>query len=90
MLERDDALRLLDHVQRDGGTERDEAERPLLHAIKDRGSADVRWSAEGKQGALNALAAWIAAEGISDIPEVIQQLLHELTRDLGVPPFDST
>jgi hypothetical protein len=90
MLEHDDALRLLEHVQRDGGVGRPEAERPLLHAINDRGSADVRWSAEGKRGALNALAAWIAADGILDMPEVIQQLLRELTRDLGVPPFDAT
>ena len=89
MLEHDDALRLLEHVQRDGGVGGPEAERPLLHAINDRGSADVRWSAEGKQAALDALAAWIAADGILEMPTVIQQLLHELRRDLGVPPFDS-
>ena len=89
ILEHDEALSLLDHVQRDGGTGRAEAEGPLLHAVNDRGSADVRWSAEGKQAALSAISQWIAAEGIPDIPEVIQQLLHELMRDLGVPPFDS-
>jgi hypothetical protein len=88
MVEHDDALRLLEHVQRDGGTGREEAERPLLHAINDRGSADVRWSAEGKQGALNALAGWIAAEGIPDMPDVIQELRYELMRDLGVSPSD--
>ena len=87
MLEHDDALSLLEHVQRDGGMGSAEAERPLLHAINDRGSADVRWSAEGKQSALNAIAAWIAAEEIPDMPEVIQQLQHELMRDLGVSPW---
>ena len=89
MLEHDDAVSLLEHVQRDAGTGREEAERPLLHAINDRGSADVRWSAEGKQGALNAIAEWIDAQGTPDTPEVIQQLRSELMRDLGVKPFDS-
>jgi hypothetical protein len=61
----------------------------LLHAINDRGSADVRWSAAGKQGALTAIAEWIAAPGGADLPEVIQQLRSELMRDLGEQPSDS-
>ena len=89
MIEHDDAVSLLERVQRDAGTGREEAERPLLHAINDRGSADVRWSAEGKQGALNAIAEWIDAPGTPDMPEVIQQLRSELIRDLGVQPLDS-
>ena len=89
MLEHDDALSLLEHIQRDGGTGREEAERPLLHAVNDRGSADVRWSDEGKQSALNAIAEWIATEAIPEMPEDIQQLRDELRRDLYVPPSDS-
>ncbi len=90
MVEHDDALSLLEHIQRDGGTGREEAERPLLHAVNDRGSADVRWSDEGKQGALNAIVKWMATEGIADVPEVIQELRYELMRDLHVPSVDAT
>ena len=89
MLEHDDALSLLEHIQRDGGTGSEEAEQPLLHAVSDRGSADVRWTDEGKRSALNAIAEWIATEEIPDIPGDIQQLRDELMRDLHVPPSDS-
>ena len=89
MVEHDEASSLLEHIQRDGGTGRAEAEGPLRHAVEDRGSADVRWSDEGKQAAIAAIDAWVAAEGIPETPEIVQQLRLELMRDLGSKPTGS-
>ena len=39
------------------------AEAPILAAIETQGAQDVRWSEEGKHGALHAINAWLISEG---------------------------
>ena len=64
------------------------AEAPLLAAIEDGGAGDVRWSDDGKHGALHAINAWLIAEGTTGMPDEMPELRDELMRDLRLPPFD--
>jgi hypothetical protein len=88
-LNNDQSMDLLAHVRRDANDYQVAAEEPLLNAINAGGVAEVKWSDQGKRGALRAIEAWLRSEGTPDIPEPVMQLRYELMRDLLVPPFDS-
>jgi hypothetical protein len=83
----DAAMSLLEHIRRDAGEHRAQTEGPLLAAINQGGYAEVKWSDEGKAGALRAIGAWLDAEGAFDIAEPLMDLRYELMRDLKIPPF---
>lgn len=84
----EEAANLLAHVRSTDGENRDAAEAPLLAAIDTLGAQDVRWSEEGKHGALHAINAWLISEGTKRMPAVMLDIRDELMRDLGLPPFD--
>ena len=52
------------------------------------GAQDVRWSDDGKHGALHAINAWLISEGTTGMPDEMPELRDELMRDLRLPPFD--
>ena len=79
---------LLAHIRSAGGDNQAVAEAPLLSAIEDGGAGDVRWSDDGKHGALHAINAWLIAEGTTGMPDEMPELRDELMRDLRLPPFD--
>ena len=84
----DEAADLLAHIRSAGGENLDAAEAPILAAIDTQGAQDVRWSEEGKHGALHAVNAWLISEGTQSMPAVMLDIRDELMRDLGLPPFD--
>ena len=88
VLGNDSALDLLAHIREAGGENRDDAERPLLEAINSQGAHDVRWSENGKRGALHGINAWVLSEGAAATGDTVEELRYELMRDLRLPPFD--
>ena len=84
----DAAADLLAHIRSAGGQNREAAEAPVLAAIDSGGTQDVRWSDDGKHGAVHAINAWLISEGTAGMPDVMLAIRDELMRDLGLPPFD--
>ena len=87
-LSHDDAIRLLEHIRRDGSAHRGKAATPIVDAVTSEGAQEAKWSAEGKRGILAAIAGWLRVEGASDIPDVVIDLRFELMRDLRIESFD--
>jgi hypothetical protein len=88
VLDEDAATALLAHIRSAGGANQGVAEAPLLTAIDGNGAEEVRWSDEGKHGALHAINAWLISEGTTSMPDVMPEIRDELMRDLRLPPFD--
>ena len=88
VLGNDAATELLAHIRSAGGPNREAAEEPVLAAINGQNAREVRWSDDGKHGALHAINAWLISEGTEAMPDVMLDIRDELMRDLGLPPFD--
>ena len=88
VLDDDAAADLLAHIRSGGGQNREAAEAPVVAAIDSQGTQDVRWSDDGKHGAVHAINAWLISEGTSGMPDVMLAVRDQLMRDLGLPPFD--
>jgi hypothetical protein len=88
VLDDDAARELLAHIRSEAGTNREAAEQPLLTAIDSQDADPVRWSDDGKHGALRAIDHWLISEAERPMPGVVGLLRYELMRDLGLPPFD--
>jgi hypothetical protein len=88
VLDDDDATDLLSHIRSAGGQNREAAENSVLAAINSHDAHEVRWSDDGKHGALHAINAWLISEGTEQMPDVMHEIRDELMRDLGLPPFD--
>lgn len=88
VLDDHDAMELLAHIRSSGGQNREAAENPVLAAIDNNGTHEVRWSDEGKHGALHAINAWLISEGTPSMPAPMLEIRDELMRDLRLPPFD--
>jgi hypothetical protein len=84
----DDAVDLLEHIRGSGGPNREDAETPLAAAIDSGGAGEVRWSDDGKRGAVHAIDAWLLSDEATDLPDPVEDLRYELMRDLQLPPFD--